>query len=47
MVNSPLSLLHFSTYFISENFVLNQDYDFFLISLSILIASLLDIVWIL
>ena len=47
MINSPLLLLIFSKSFIYENFVLDQDDNFFLISLSIVIACLLDIVWIL
>ena len=47
IVNSPLQLLHISSLFNFENLVFDQDNNFYLISLSILITCLLDNVWIL
>ena len=45
-VNSPFSLLHVSLWISHQNLVFDQDYNFYLISLSILITFLLDNVWI-
>ena len=47
IVNSPFQLLNISLEIIYENLLLDQDNNFYLISLSILITFLLDIVWIL
>ena len=47
IVNSPLWLLHISLWISYENVVLDQDDNFYLISLSSLITFLLDNVWIL
>ena len=46
IVNSPLQLLHISMLISNKNLVLDQDNNFYLISLSILITNLLDSVWI-
>ena len=42
IVNSPLWLLHISLKISYENLVLDQDNNFYLISLNILISCLLD-----
>ena len=47
IVSSPLSLLYISLYISLESLVWDQDNNFYLISLSILITFLLDNVWIL
>ena len=47
IVSSPLSLLYISLYISLESLVWDQDNNFYQISLSILITSLLDNVWIL
>ena len=47
IVNSPLQVLYISLYIHFENLVLDQDNNFYLISLSILITCLLDNLWIL
>ena len=47
IVSSPLSLLNISLYISLESLVWDQDNNFYLISLSILITFLLDNVWIL
>ena len=47
LVNSPLSLLYISLYISLESLVWDQDNNFYLISLSVLITFLLDNVWIL
>ena len=47
IVSSPLSLLYISLYISLESLVWDQDNNFYLISLSVLITFLLDNVWIL
>ena len=47
IVHSPLWFLYVSLKISYENLVLNQNKNFYLISLSILITCLLDNVWIL
>ena len=47
IVNSPLWLIHISQLSSHKNFLSDQDDNFYLISLSILITCLLDNVWIL
>ena len=47
IVNSPLKLIHISLNISYETLVLNHDNKFYLTSQSILIARLLDTVWIL
>ena len=44
VINSPLQLLHISLLIIYEKLMLDQE-NFYLISLSIPITSLLDYVW--
>ena len=46
VINSPLQLLHISLLIIYEKLMLDQENNFYLISLSIPITSLLDYVWI-
>ena len=46
IVNSPLLLLHISLQIGYENLVLDQDNNFYLTSLNILITCLLNNVWI-
>ena len=46
-VNSPFQLLHISLEISYDNLVLDQDNNFYLISLNILVTFLLDTVWIL
>ena len=45
--NSPFQLLHISLEISYDKLVLDQDNNFYLISLSILVTFLLDTVWIL
>ena len=45
VINSPLQLLHISLLIIYEKLMLDQENNFYLISLSIPITSLLDYVW--
>ena len=47
IVNSPLKLIHISLNISNETLALNHDNEFYLISQSILIACLLENVWIL
>ena len=47
IVNSPLKMIHISLNISYETLVLNHDKKFYLTSLSILIACLLENVWIL